>query len=207
LRGRCEEVPALYVLHFQKKKGEALATKTIKVSDLTGDEIREEERLARIVVEEHPSITDSVTLEVLPEEVEGRLPSVEGYVRISYFPPTESGGEPQRLVMTLEDFNNLSDEADMEAVLENAVLAQQDEESKRRVRRGRRGAAEKRPRIDYTSPMHAGEPHRGRITDKEKEYVREHLEEVNTRLERDGHRTIDPNDPEMVERYGLEIAE
>src|SRR5215208_4320976 len=181
-----------------------MAKKTITVSDLTGEEIRDEERLARIVVEEHPSITDAVTLEVLTEEVEGRFPEVEGYVRISYFPPSVSGEEPKRFVMTLEDFNNLSEEADMEAVLENAVLAQQEEEEgRRRGRRRRRGAGERRPRVDYTSSEHAGEPHRGRITDKEKEYVRENLEEVNARLARDGHRIIDPNDSDMAERYGL----
>jgi hypothetical protein len=61
-------------------------------------------------------------------------------------------------------------------------------------------------RIDYTSSEHAGEPHRGRITDAEKEYVRNNLEEVNARLERDGYRTIDPNDPKMAERYGLSPA-
>jgi hypothetical protein len=49
----------------------------------------------------------------------------------------------------------------------------------------------------------AGEPHRGRITDAEKEYVRNNLAQVNARLERDGYRTIDPEDPDMAERYGL----
>jgi hypothetical protein len=181
-----------------------MATKTIKVSDLTGTEIRSEENLARIVVEEHPSITGAVTLEVLPEEVEDRFPEVGGYVRIRYFPPTTSKGEEQSFVMTLEDFNSLSDTADMEEVLENAVSAQQEEERGRRGRRGRRG--ERRLRVNYTDPMHAGEPHRGRITDEEKEYVRENLSEVNARLERDGYRTIDPSDPQMAERYGLEMA-
>jgi hypothetical protein len=58
----------------RKREGGTLATKTIKVSDLTGEEIRNEERLARLVVEEHPELPDSVTLEVLPEEVEDKFP-------------------------------------------------------------------------------------------------------------------------------------
>lgn len=182
-----------------------MATKQIKVSDLTGTEIRDEERLARLVVEEHPSITDAVTLEILPEEVEEKLPEVEGYVRIIYYPPSADGGEQQEFVMTLEEFNNLSEEADMEAVLENAALAQQEEETRRRGRRGRRGGA-RRPRVDYTSPDHAGEPHRGRITDEEKQYVRENLDSVNARLREQGMREIDPSDPQMAERYGLGLA-
>lgn len=186
--------------------GEKLATKTIKVSDLTGAEISEEENLARIVVEEHPTLSEPVTLEVLPEEVEEKLPEVEGYVRVSYYPSSAGGGEDQKFVMTLEDFNNLSEEYNMEAVLENALRAQHDEDQ-RRGKRGRRGAGERRPRVDYTSPEHAGEPHRGRIRDKEKDYVRENLAEVNARLERDGYRTIDPEDPDMAERYGLFSAE
>ncbi len=56
-----------------------LATKTIKISDLTGEEIRDEERLARLVIEEHPELPDSVTLEVLPEEVEDKLPEEQNF--------------------------------------------------------------------------------------------------------------------------------
>jgi len=186
-----------------------LATKQIKVSDLTGEEIRDTENLARIVVEEHPTIDDSVTLEVLPEEIEDKLPEVEGYVRISYYPPSGDGGDVQEFVMTLEQFNNLSDEWDMQAVLESALALQAEEERSRRGRQGRRGRGEgaRRPRVDYSDPMHAGEPHRGRITDTERDYVRENLSEVNARLERDGYRTIDPSDPDMSERYGLTPVE
>jgi hypothetical protein len=50
---------------------------------------------------------------------------------------------------------------------------------------------------------HAGEPHRGRITEAEKELVRGNLEQINARLRQVGLREIDPNDPTMRERYGL----
>jgi|SRR5215208_453347 hypothetical protein len=178
-----------------------MATKTIKISDLTGKEIGGEENLARLVVEEHPALSDSVTLEVLPAEVEDQLPDVQNYVRIKYFPPTANGGEERSLVLSVEEFNNLSPEHDMETVLANAAAAQQEEEAKRRGRR--RGGGERRPRVDYSSPEHAGEPHKGRIRDAEKEYVRNNLAEVNARLERDGYRTIDPEDPDMAQRYEL----
>jgi hypothetical protein len=56
----------------------------------------------------------------------------------------------------------------MTTVLNNALRAQQEQEGRRRGRRGRRGAGERKPRKDYTSLEHAGEPHRGRVTDREK---------------------------------------
>jgi hypothetical protein len=179
-----------------------MATKTVKVSDLTGEEIASEENMARLVVEEHPDFSDSVTLEVLPDEVEALLPEETNYVRVTYYPSAESGGEPRSLALSVEQFNSLSPEQDMDTVLAEAYRAQE-EEGRRRGRRGRRTDGARRSRIDYTSPEHAGEPHRGRIRDKEKDYVRENLSEVNARLERDGYRTIDPNDPQMAERYAL----
>jgi len=90
-------------------------------------------------------------------------------------------------------------------ILSDALRAQQEAE-RPRGRRGRRTTGEKRPRKDYTSPEHAGEPHRGRITDEEKAYVQTHLDEVNARLADKGMRKIDPNDPDMAERYGLTPA-
>src|SRR5215208_4878707 len=180
-----------------------MATKTVKVSDLTGEEIGAEENLARIVVEEHPNLEDSVTLEVLPEEVEDQLPVEQNFVRVTYFPPSGNGGEERSLVMSVEELNSLSTDFDMDTVLEDALREQQEREGRRRGRRGRRGTGERRPRVDYSSPEHAGEPHRGRITDAEKEYVRNNLGEVNARLERAGHRIIDPENAGMAERYDL----
>src|SRR5215211_723310 len=178
-----------------------MATKTVKVSDLTGVEIGGEENLARLVVEEHPNLEDSVTLEVLAEEVEDQLPVEQNFVRVTYFPPSGNGGEERSLVLTVEEFNSLSTDFDMDTVLEDALREQQEREGRRRGRRGRRGTGERRPRVDYSSPEHAGEPHRGRITDAEREYVRNNLEEVNARLEMAGHRLIDPENADMAERY------
>jgi hypothetical protein len=159
--------------------------------------------MARLVVEEHPSLPDSVTLEVLPQEVEAFIPEEANYVRATYYPASASGGVPSTFVLSVEEFNNLSPTEDMETVLIEALRSQQGEEGRRRGRQRRRQAGQRRPRVDYTDPMHAGEPHRGRITDAEKEYFRNNLSEVNERLVRDGLRTIDPSDPEMAERYGL----
>jgi hypothetical protein len=183
-----------------------MATKTIKVSDLTGTEIGSEENLARIVVEEHPELTDSVTLEVLPEEVEGKLPQKQDYVRLTYYPPTDSRGVPQSLVLSVEEFNALSQTDDMETILQNALAEQYEREGKRRGRRGRR-AGERRARIDYGSPEFAGMPHRGRVTEAEKAYVRSNLDEVNVRRMREGHDPIDPANYRQAEKYGLTAPE
>jgi hypothetical protein len=68
-------------------------------------------------------------------------------------------------------------------------------------KRGRRAAEE--GKIDYSSPEHAGNPHRGRVTEAEAAYVREHFDEVNARLSREGLRMLDPSDSKTKDRYGL----
>src|SRR5215211_3264145 len=125
-----------------------MATKTVKVSDLTGVEIGGEENLARIVVEEHPSLEDSVTLEVLPEEVEDQLPEEQNFVRVTYIPPSQNGGEERSLVLSVEEFNSLSSDWDMETVLQDALREQQEREGRGRGKRGRRSAGDKGPRVD-----------------------------------------------------------
>jgi hypothetical protein len=197
------EAALCYIPAKENERSREVATKTVKVSDLTGAEIGGEEHLARLVVEEHPSLPDSVTLEVLPEEVEDKLPEAQNYVRVSYFPPTDSGGEVRPFVMSVEEFNGLSTDYDMETILTETLRAQQEAEGRPRGRRGRRAGGERRRRVDYSSPEHAGEPHRGRITDEEKAYVREHLDAVNARLRNQGKREIDPTNPDMAERYGI----
>jgi hypothetical protein len=59
-------------------------------------------------------------------------------------------------------------------------------------------------RLDYATLEHAGKPHKGKITDTEKQLVRDHLDEINERLDGQGLRTISLTDPEHVERYGLQ---
>jgi hypothetical protein len=76
----------------------------------------------------------------------------------------------------------------------------------RAARRGSRAAAGpgRAERANYYATLeHAGEPHKGRITEAERELVRDHLGTINERLAAQGQRTISPDDPEHVERYGL----
>jgi hypothetical protein len=59
-------------------------------------------------------------------------------------------------------------------------------------------------RVNYATLEHAGEPHKGKTTDLEKQLVRDHFDEINDRLVAQGLRTISLADPEHVERYGLQ---
>jgi hypothetical protein len=179
-----------------------MAVKQIRVSDLTGAEIPNDNQRAQFIIQRHPSYPEGVRLEVLDSEVEDKLHVEQDYVLATYYPSDErGGGQGQDVVFTLEEFESLFADFDMSAVLQEAHAAQ--EEAQRPRRRGRRGRGQRRERVDYSSPEHAGEPHRGRITDAEKQYVQENLAEVNARLEREGYRTIDPENSDMAERYGL----
>jgi len=145
---------------------------------------------------------------VLPEQVEDSLADAQEYVAFSYFFPGDD--QPQRFVMPVTEFADLFPQGNMEEALQRALTSQQKERkrpSRRRGRRGRRAAGQRRQRIDYASPEYAGLPHRGRLTEAEKDYVRNHLDEVNERRIQEGHAPIDPTDPEMAERYGLTAPE
>jgi len=77
----------------------------------------------------------------------------------------------------------------------------------RPVRRSPRTSAVGGPRgdrADYSTLEHAGKPHKGKVTDTEKQLVRDHLDEINQRLAGQGIRTISLADPDHVERYGLQ---
>jgi hypothetical protein len=184
-------------------KEEKMGTITVKVSDLTGEIIQPDEQIARIVVERHPDYEEEITLEIKPEDIEGKLPEErEGFVAISYYLHEEP--EPRRFLLGREEFDNLFVNADSDKVLQHALATQEEEQRQRgkgRRRGGRRQGTERRERIDYASPEHAGEPHRGTVSEGEAEFIRNNLDAVNDRLRRDGYREINPSDPEMGARY------
>ena len=65
-----------------------MAVKTIRVSDLSGKELGDDQ-VAKLVIHEHPQYNGPITLDVLPEEV-GELPDSEAYVRIEVRAPARS---------------------------------------------------------------------------------------------------------------------
>ncbi len=124
-----------------------MAVKQVRVSDRSGHQA-DEDQFAKLIVHEHPQYQGPITLDVLPEEI-GELPDSEQYVSIEVIRPRERSG--QRALLSVDRFNQLAASGDMNAILMNAVAAQQPQGVAQPRRRGRgRGtrdgqAAAKRP--------------------------------------------------------------
>jgi hypothetical protein len=181
-----------------------MAVKVVHVSDISGKEA-DEQSLGRLVVLDHPEYADlPVTLEVLPEEIES-LQGASRFVTVEWIAPGARKGE--RMVVSLDDFNLLAGAGVMESAIQDALIAKH----RSRPRSGGGGGTgastsgrSGRGKVNYATLEHAGEPHRGRITEAEKELVRQNLDQINRRLRDAGLREIDPNDQAMRDRYGLE---
>jgi hypothetical protein len=174
-----------------------MAVKVVHVSDISGQEA-DEQTLGRLVIHEHPEYADlPVTLEVLPKEVES-LQGASRFVTVEWIAPGARRGE--RMTVSLDDFNLLAGPGAMESAIQDALIAKH----RSRPRAGGSGGGRSgRGKVNYATLEHAGEPHRGRITEAEKELVRDNLDLVNRRLRDAGLREIDPSDPAMRDRYGL----
>jgi hypothetical protein len=170
--------------------------KTVRFSDLSGEIIARDDAVTRIVIQEHPELGDSpVEIEALTDEA--RIIE-KAALRVAvvdlYFPDEE---EPLRVAMQAEAFDKLAADRPMSELLIAA----------RPVRRSSKATAVSQPRSDrtnYGDLAHAGKPHKGRITDTEKQLVQQHFDEINDRLAAEGNRTISLADRDHVERYGLD---
>jgi hypothetical protein len=176
-----------------------MAVKVVHVSDISGKEA-DEQSLGRLVVHEHPEYADlPVTLEVLANEIES-LQGASRFVTVEWIPPGARKGE--RMVVSLDDFNLLAGPGVMESAVQDALIAKH--RNRPRSGGGTSAGRSGRGKVNYATLEHAGEPHRGRITEAEKELVRKNLDQVNRRLRDAGMREIDPADQAMRDRYGLE---
>ena len=171
-----------------------MARVEMRVSDLSRTLMPDDDEAVALIVE-HP-VYGTLTLDAVRQDLEGKLPDPQAFVGLNI--------NNQRYLMSVSDFNNLFT-GDQEA---NAVLEQVAQEQRSQRGSGKRAAASgstgTRERIDYSSPEHAGKPHRGTISEAEKAYVRDNLDEVNRRNREQGHPEIDPNDSRMAARYGFE---
>jgi hypothetical protein len=180
-----------------------MAVKVVHVSDISGKEA-DEQSLGRLVVHDHPEYADlPVTLEVLPEEIES-LQGASRFVTVEWIAPGARKGE--RIVVSLDDFNLLAGAGVMESAVQDALISKHRSRPRSGAAAGGGSAAGRsgRGKVNYATLEHAGEPHRGRITEAEKELVRKNLDQVNRRLRDAGQREIDPSDQAMRDRYGLE---
>jgi hypothetical protein len=173
-----------------------MGQKTVRFSDLSGQLITHDDALARIVVHEHPELVDGpVEIEVLTDEAEAIEQAALRVAVVDLYLPDDL--EPRRIVMEADAFDKLASENPMDQLLIAARPVRRTPKSS--VNGGSRG-----DRVDYATLEHAGKPHKGKVTDTEKQLVREHLDEINQRLAAQGLRAISLADPEHVERYGLQ---
>jgi hypothetical protein len=169
--------------------------KTVRFSDLSGELITRDDALARIVIHEHPELGDSpVEIEGLADEAAAIEKAALRVAVVEVYLPGEE--EPRRVTMEAAAFDELATDRPMSELLLTARPARPARRAKSAAAAGPRG-------VNYDTLEHAGEPHKGRITEAERELVRDHLDAVNDRLVAQGLRTIDPGDPEHVTRYGL----
>ena len=176
-----------------------MGQKTVKFSDLSGEIIPRDDQVARIVVHDHPGLADSpVEIEALAGEASAIEQTAIGVAIVDLYFPGED--EPRRVAMELAAFDQLATDKPMAELLAGARPA-------RPPRRGARSgspAPARADRTNYGTLEHAGKPHRGKITDEERQLVQEHFDEINERLAAQGLRIISLSDPDHVERYGLE---
>jgi len=170
--------------------------KTVRFSDLSGQLILDDHAPARIVIHEHPKLTDSpVEIEALTEEARAiEDAGVPVAIVDLYFPHDD---QPRRVVVEADAFDKLATDKPMDELLATARPA-------RRAPRSATAPAARDDRVSYGTLEHAGKPHKGKTTDAEKQLVRDHLDEINERLAAQNLRTISLADPDHVERYGLE---
>ncbi len=173
-----------------------MGQKTVRFSDLSGEIITQDDAMTRIVIHEHPELGDSpVEIDVLTDEARAIEKAALRVAVVDLYPPGED--EPRRVSMDVDSFDKLATEKAMSELLITARPA-------RRSAKATTAGSARGDRASYASVAHAGTPHKGRITDAEKQAVYEHFDEINERLAEQGIRPISLTDREQVERYGLE---
>src|SRR5215217_8297310 len=113
----------------------------IRVSDLTGQEITDNDEVVRLVVEYHPEYNEPITLEARAEEVDIDTIAAKDFVVLSYYAPGQR--DPQPLFVHLDDFNDLfrSEQLTPDQALQRAQQSQQGEERTRRRGTRKRGSS------------------------------------------------------------------
>jgi hypothetical protein len=192
-------------IHHAARKDVPVGQKTVLFSDLSGELIGEGDAPARIVVHEHPELTDGpVEIEALPDEARTIEKSALRVAVVDLYLP--GADEPCHVTMDAGAFDKLATDRPMSELL---IMARPAKRSARSTSaRSTQATAAPADRVNYASLEHAGKPHKGKITEAERDLVREHFDEINERLSAQGLRTISLSEPEHVERYGLaQLAE
>lgn len=181
-----------------------MAIKQVTVSDISGKDI-EDDSAARIVVSDHPALgSRTVELDVDLSEVEKLQNSKLTMVSVAVYEPGQS--TPQRIIMDAAAFDKLF-KGDVNAILQNARSGGAAPPSANRTRRnnavGVRNRSATAKKVDYTTPEHFGQLHRGRVTEEEAALVRDNIAQANKNRVVLGQVAIDVHDEKEKRRYGL----
>jgi hypothetical protein len=168
-----------------------MGEKVMRFSDLSGQLAQDPDALASITVVDHPDLDGPVRIDALPDELAQLGKFGLAAVTLEVTMPGEE--EPTRHVLTTANFGKLATDKPMAEVLAGA-------EPVSSKRRSGTGNGEVR---DHNSLEWAGTPHKGKTSPEEAKLVRENLEAVNARLIEQGHRPVDPANPEHARRYGF----
>ena len=172
-----------------------MAQRMVRFSDLTNKIIEDDDAVVRIVVEQHPALQNGpVEIEASTDEVGLIRKGALSLVSLKLY--QGDGSAPETVTLEIEAFNKLAGDMDMADIIRRAQPAYPPRKQAK--------LAPTTEKLDYSTLEHAGKPHRGKTTEAEKETVRNNLATINERLKRDGIRTIDLDNAEHVERYGLE---
>ncbi len=170
--------------------------KTVRFSDLSGELILDDDAPARVVVCEHPDLGDApVEIEAMAAEARAIEQAAMPVAIVEVYYPGED--QPRRVAMAAEAFDQLATDKPMDELLVTARPA-------RRTTRSANASTSRESRVNYGTLDHAGKPHKGKVTEAEKQLVQEHFDEINERLSGQRMREISLTDPEHIERYGLE---
>lgn len=176
-----------------------MALKQVVVSDISGQDVPEEQH-ARIVIEEHPLISGPVELDVSVDE-SSKLQT--GKLELVHVTVHEPNQPVRRVVLDSKAFAAVLKGVDVEALLANARRVQVSAEKPASTRKPRGTGAPRGERVDYTAPDKFGQLHRGRVTDEEAAMVRDNPEQASKNRRAQGHDAINWTDPKERKRYNI----
>jgi hypothetical protein len=186
-----------------------VAKKTITVSDMSGQDIPDDEQVELRVLELE-GLSQPIRLDASKSEVDRLRLEAKPMALIELVMPD---GTVERLLIDAAQFKQ-SIKGDADEVMARAealTFASTQpgpEVPRRRGRRPRTGGATatRADRHDYTAEENFGLLHRGRVTEEEAAMVRGNLDKANANRASAGQRPIDPNDYQEKKRYGFKLS-
>jgi hypothetical protein len=169
----------------------------VVVSDISGTELTEDTH-ARVIVQ-HPDIAATLELDISTDEAAKLTETTLRLVAMTVMEPDRA---PRSLQIETKVLDRLFPDVDFDQVLEGARRADLGSVPPSQ-RPSRRPPAGRGDRVDYTSPEHFGELHRGRVNEEEARLVRANRDQASANRQAQGHPPIDWDDPAEQKRYSL----